>query len=142
MSRTAPDPTYWMPVRFVSHEQECDLCWAIIPKASPGRSTGTRGTKAWYNAAFGIWECIKCRQLVTPELVADRHTPIPREIESCQACDYRRLSTDVYGLAPFFALAICPGCALGDGRGFHRTCPRCGHVEHRSHASRRREAFQ
>ena len=137
-SYSKPDPDYWMPVRFVRLQQVCNFCQAFIPRASPGRSTGTRGTKAYYCPALGVWECIPCRQLVTPELEAARRAPIPRVLEACVACDYRRWSNDIHGLAPHFDLAICTGCTLGAGRGFHRTCPRCGHVDHLAHADRRR----
>jgi hypothetical protein len=138
-SYSKPDAGYWMPVRFVSKQQVCDFCWGFIPPQKPGTSTGSRGTKAYYCPGLGIWECIPCRQLVTPELEDARRAPIPRLVEACVRCDYRRPSTDILGLSPFFPLAICTGCELGEGRGFHRTCPRCGHLEHRSHADRHRQ---
>ena len=59
------DPAVWIPVRFVSREQECQFCWEKIPRAHPGRSTGTRGTKAWFNPALDAWECLTCRSLAT-----------------------------------------------------------------------------
>lgn len=56
------DPRLWTPVRYVHKSQRCDFCWNAIPRARPGSTTGTRGTKAYFNAALGIWECLKCRE--------------------------------------------------------------------------------
>jgi hypothetical protein len=64
----------WQAVRFVPHDQTCALCWDRIPKGSPGSSTGSRGTKAWFLPAArlscalsgrvilgpGLWECLEC----------------------------------------------------------------------------------
>ena len=56
-----PEPL-WTPVRYVHHNQECSFCGAPIARAAPGGTTGTRGTKAYYNRLTGEWECIPCRQ--------------------------------------------------------------------------------
>lgn len=56
------DPRLWTPSRYVKHDQQCDFCWNRIPRSKPGSTSGTRGTKAFYNAAFNIWECWPCRQ--------------------------------------------------------------------------------
>lgn len=53
---------HWMPVRFVRTAQECSFCGFTIPAASPGATTGTRGTKAFYNRLTKEWECIPCRR--------------------------------------------------------------------------------
>jgi hypothetical protein len=52
----------WTPVRYVRFPQRCDFCWETIPRCKPGNSTGTRGTKAYFNAVRRVWECIACRQ--------------------------------------------------------------------------------
>ena len=59
------DPDVWTPVRFVHQPQRCQFCWEVIPRAKPGTTTGTRGTKAFYNAALQVWECMKCREEAT-----------------------------------------------------------------------------
>jgi len=59
------DPRVWTPVRYVRFPQVCDFCWELIPRSSPGRTTGSRGTKAFFNAALNIWECIPCREEAT-----------------------------------------------------------------------------
>lgn len=63
MSHADGDATYWIPVRHVRQAQECDFCWCRIPKASPGHTSGSRGTKAYYNPVLRIWECCECRRL-------------------------------------------------------------------------------
>lgn len=55
------DPRCWTPARYIDKSQKCDFCWNAIVRCKPGNTTGTRGTKAWYNAALGIWECLACR---------------------------------------------------------------------------------
>lgn len=56
-----PEPL-WTPVRFVSHDRVCSFCGFTIRRASPGNTTGTRGTKAYCNNLLREWECIGCRQ--------------------------------------------------------------------------------
>ena len=56
-----PEP-YWTPARFVHEPQTCSFCGYMIPRASPGSTTGTRGTKAYFNSLTKVWECIGCRQ--------------------------------------------------------------------------------
>ena len=56
-----PEP-FWMPVRFIHADQECSFCHHTILRAAPGTKTGTRGTKAYYNAMLKEWECVECRQ--------------------------------------------------------------------------------
>ena len=51
----------WTPARHVPTGVYCDFCNCWIRKASPGNSTGSRGTKAWYNAYRKVWECLGCR---------------------------------------------------------------------------------
>jgi hypothetical protein len=41
------------PVRYVAARQRCHFCFGAIPKASPGSSKGTRGTKAWFDPGTG-----------------------------------------------------------------------------------------
>lgn len=55
----------WTPVRYVREAQTCAFCWGPIPAGSPGSRTGTRGTRAWYNAVWQVWECIPCRDEAT-----------------------------------------------------------------------------
>ena len=59
--RSDPEP-FWMPTRTIAHDQECSFCGRTIRRAHPGNTTGTRGTKAYYNAMLREWECIDCRQ--------------------------------------------------------------------------------
>ena len=61
MCATWVRPEVWTPVRYVQRQEVCDFCWNFIPPGSPGRSTGSRGTRAWYNPALDIWECLACR---------------------------------------------------------------------------------
>lgn len=56
-----PEP-YWMPVRYVNEPQVCSFCGYTIQRASPGSTTGSRGTKAYFNSLTKVWECIGCRQ--------------------------------------------------------------------------------
>jgi hypothetical protein len=51
----------WVPARHVQQAQKCATCRVVIPKGAPGTSTGSRGTKAWYNRLSREWECIACR---------------------------------------------------------------------------------
>jgi hypothetical protein len=51
----------WSPVRFVPRGVTCGFCRVDIPAGSPGRTRGTRGTRAYYNAHRRIYECIGCR---------------------------------------------------------------------------------
>jgi len=51
----------WRPVRFVRARQLCCRCWHYIPKGSPGNTTGTRGTKAWWHPGWDVWMCVPCR---------------------------------------------------------------------------------
>jgi len=51
----------WTPVRFVANAQRCDFCGCDIPRAKPGNTVGTRGTKAWWNPDRKVWECLGCR---------------------------------------------------------------------------------
>jgi len=50
------------PVRYVAVRQRCHFCFGVIPKASPGSSKGTRGTKAWFDPGTGLWECLPCHE--------------------------------------------------------------------------------
>lgn len=51
----------WIPVRFVRVEVRCDFCKHRIPVGSPGRKTGTRGTRCWWNKVRRVYECLDCR---------------------------------------------------------------------------------
>lgn len=55
----------WTPVRFVPPGVSCDFCWRAIPRGAPGRSTGTRGTKAYYSAKRRVYECLSCHDELT-----------------------------------------------------------------------------
>jgi hypothetical protein len=69
----------WQAVRFVHQDQTCALCWDRIAKGSPGSSTGSRGTRAWFLPAArltcaitgrvilgpGLWECLPCHDELT-----------------------------------------------------------------------------
>lgn len=52
---------YWTPVRYMQHDAVCDFCRFKIPRGSPGRSRGTRGTRCWWNAFRKVYECLDCR---------------------------------------------------------------------------------
>ncbi len=52
----------WIPARFVRRSQVCAFCRSSISPARPGSTTGTRGTKAWFNPATGEWECLECHE--------------------------------------------------------------------------------
>jgi hypothetical protein len=60
----------WIPIRFVREEVRCWFCHARIPKASPGSTTGTRGTKAWWDKATNRWECLPCHDEGTRAQIA------------------------------------------------------------------------
>lgn len=63
----------WIPVRYVAHDQQCQFCGERIPKGSPGSRVGERGTRAWWDKAHDVWECIPCREEATrAELARDR----------------------------------------------------------------------
>lgn len=51
---------HWQAARWVRVEQACHWCWERIPVASPGASTGTRGTKAFCCVKLGLWRHIRC----------------------------------------------------------------------------------
>lgn len=59
--------TRWVPARMDPNRYDnrrrfsCDFCWEEIPRDKPGSSRGTRGTKAWYNPARRVYECLGCR---------------------------------------------------------------------------------
>ena len=49
-------------MRHVYKTARCSFCGFDIPRGLPGTTTGSRGTKAYFNAQLGEWECIGCRQ--------------------------------------------------------------------------------
>lgn len=51
----------WTPVRYLAHDAVCGFCRVMIFKGSPGRTTGTRGTRCWWNAYWREYECLGCR---------------------------------------------------------------------------------
>ena len=74
-----PEP-HWTPVRYVRVAQVCSFCGHTIPAGSPGSTTGTRGTKAYYNAVLNVWECIGCRQEALRALGAQLEMDNPRRV--------------------------------------------------------------
>lgn len=58
-------PSAWQPVRYVHADQVCVSwhCRRRIPKGAPGHSTGTRGTKAFFNRATGGYMCLECHAM-------------------------------------------------------------------------------
>ena len=50
----------WTPVRSISADQQCYFCWCRIARGKPGRSTGDRGTKAFYCHEARLWQCLEC----------------------------------------------------------------------------------
>lgn len=56
-----PEP-YWMPIRYVHEDVLCAFCGNLILRTAPGRRTGERGTKAYFNRLTREFECIGCRQ--------------------------------------------------------------------------------
>ena len=53
---------HWTPARYIREVQECSFCGFTIPPAKPGASSGTRGTKAYFNTLTKEWECVPCRR--------------------------------------------------------------------------------
>lgn len=51
----------WIPLRYVPAATWCWFCGAFIPRAKPGTTTGTRGTKAWLCREREVLECFECR---------------------------------------------------------------------------------
>jgi len=51
----------WVPIRTVYMNTYCWLCGDLIPRAKPGCTTGTRGTKAWWCKERDVCECTGCR---------------------------------------------------------------------------------
>jgi hypothetical protein len=60
----------WTPVRFVRSIQTCSFCFEEIPTGSPGNSTGTRGTRAYYCARRSAWLCLACKSEYTRSDIA------------------------------------------------------------------------
>lgn len=129
-----PNPALWTPARYIAFAQRCWFCGAFIPRDKPGRRVGDRGSKAFYNPVLQLWECPDCRAEATRAELAGLEPRAPRT-EVCESCGYARLDTDSPASAPIFGLLPCAGCERGAGRGLHRTCPRCRHLEHRPHTS-------
>jgi len=123
------NPDLWTPARYVHAPAKCFFCGGHIPKSAPGSRVGDRGTKAFYNSALKRFECMECRMAATDADIASQRPRAPRA-ETCASCGYSRLDTDSHAAAPLFALRHCCGCDLAPGHGLHRTCPRCGHLEH------------
>lgn len=138
MSPNVFDPNrLWTPARYVATPQWCHFCGAFIPRSAPGPRVGDRGTKAYYNSSLRLFECIECRAEATRADLAliEIHERSRPATESCVACGYERSERDLSSELPIFRLIPCPGCQLGEGSGLHRVCPRCRHVEHRSHVA-------
>lgn len=127
----------WTPVRTLHADAPCFFCGRLILRGSPGRTMGTRGTRCWWNAARREYECLDCRSEAM-RAEETRHThPLVPVMERCLACFYGRMSDDRGFVRKPFRLLACGGCELGPGRGIHRICPRCGHVEHRAYGQAR-----
>ena len=56
---TSPEP--WTPARYIRFAQICESCGSTIAVQSPGTSTGTRGTKAFFSPLRRAWQCLHCR---------------------------------------------------------------------------------
>lgn len=56
-----PEP-FWTPARYVHAPQVCSFCGCTIPAGAPGTTTGTRGTRAYFNGLLKVWECMGCHQ--------------------------------------------------------------------------------
>ena len=52
----------WNPARYIMQSQVCVDCGIRIPKASPGTSSGTRGTKAFFSPDRKAWRCEACME--------------------------------------------------------------------------------
>ena len=70
-----PPEDAWIPVRYILHDETCSNCGFRIARASPGASKGTRGTKAWWNKAANVWECLECRSEAVRALKARHEEP-------------------------------------------------------------------
>jgi hypothetical protein len=64
----------WTPIRFVRSLHQCESCKATILLGSPGSSTGTRGTRAFWTKQRDAWRCLSC------------HTEITRSDRAREAC--------------------------------------------------------
>ena len=126
-----PDPDqHWTPARYIHAPARCWFCGAHIPRSKPGMRTGERGTKAFYNSILRCFECNDCRIEATRAYLAGQEPRTPA-LEACEACSYQRRDHQLPDEAPIFRLTPCGGCELNAVAGMHRTCPRCGHLEHR-----------
>jgi len=128
------DLELWTPARYVAMHQRCSFCGAPIMRDKPGARVGDRGTKAFFNSARKLWECTPCRMEATRAEMA-RMDPHEARVEACESCRYERLDSQPPNAAPIFGLIPCTGCELGADAGLHRICPKCRHVEHRSHGA-------
>lgn len=63
----------WTPIRYVRAPQRCEFCGAVILAASPGSSTGDRGTRAFWQPRRNRWQCLGCHsELVRIEVARER----------------------------------------------------------------------
>lgn len=67
----------WVPIRYVSAPHVCDCCWETIPIGSPGHRAGERGTRAWWDKANDVWECLGCRDEATRAELAAQERGAP-----------------------------------------------------------------
>lgn len=51
----------WIPVRFLRQAVVCSFCRCTVWAGSPGHTTGTRGTRVWWNQWRNEYECMPCR---------------------------------------------------------------------------------
>ena len=62
----------WTPARTIASDQRCYFCFGSIPRGSPGRRTGDRGTKAFYCHTARLWQCLECHaEHVRAEIARD-----------------------------------------------------------------------
>ncbi len=64
----------WTPIRFVRSLHICESCGETILLGSPGSSTGTRDTRAFWTKPRDAWRCLRC------------HTEIGRMDRARDAC--------------------------------------------------------
>lgn len=52
----------WRHAREHLRDEVCELCWKPIPKFTPGHTSGTRGTKAFYEPVLRLWRHRECHE--------------------------------------------------------------------------------
>lgn len=64
-----PEPL-WIAARTIRRDVVCSFCGALIRRCAPGSTTGTRGTKAFFNPQLREFECMPCREEATRAALA------------------------------------------------------------------------